>query len=1491
APSSGNTYVVPDTKTIRSTQNTTNTQYFLGDSLTIQSGALWNMAHGAEPIALTVTNLFIEGGARLVNVQNPGSTRIAGDSLTVGGGVSNTTPVWMYTPNQSGCVIIVGHNITNAAGSTAGIELGRRPPLHTSSSDANSLYKFLGNNSGFVGGFRLHQDSKVTFVSQNSIGTGAILFTNFFPGVLKVPQFIFTNSLSFTNPVTVAADLAMTIQVTNAAVVSASGAWSYTNTLTIDGGGTFAVGTAGTLTASPTINLLNNSTFDVSAASGLTLGGASANLTLNAKGALKGNLTASTGGTIRPGGATVVGNLTVSNLTLTGGATQVVDFGATTNDVVFVTGNLSASGVTVIQVTTPPGNTTVGALYPIYKVTGTLGGSAANYTVDSSAVPQTFTVTNDTINKIVYLRLASSPAPKNLVWRGDVVAGTANAWAAGPLLNWLDGANPTNFAGGDNVTFTDASATNQPTLNVGVFVNAMTVNASSNYNFTGTGEIAGPAKLTKNGTGTLTLGTANSFSGGTSIENGLVNLNNSGALGSPAGATLVAVTNGASLDIVSNRLDSASKFVVVSGSGISSTRGALSGSVGQNAPANGTIFPPTGVRALRLAGNAVIGGNPSGGNGIWGIGLTTKGQDNADANNLLGILDGQGFSLTKIGSDFLILFATNASPVSQFTVAGGTVLFQGVNGTPALGTTCPIAISNNAAIDTWDHQHDGFGLTFANNFTIGAGGGQIKNSRSPVLFGRAPQDTYNGSITLNGGALTLVCSSSFGGLPNNLPTWGKLTVNGAISGTNDVACIGPVAQYTSANNIINFVGNNTYSGATLVSNYMTLQTTTANQSGGSYNIRDNCGLDVATGNGQLTLPMSTLTLGEFGGNLLSFARVASPIPATPLIYATNLVLNQAFGTVTVTPPTPSGLAVATYNLIKYNGAIGGSGYAFTLAPVPRGVSATLVNNPPTVDLNVTDVSGVVWTGAASSSWDTGGANLNWNFGGATAYADNDFVKFDDTATSFTVGISNTVTPAAIKVNSTGNYVFGGTSAIAGAANLVKQGSGSLTLSNAHSFTGGVTLDAGEIDLGNNSSLGSGTVNLNGGILASLGAQRTVANNFILGGNPQFGGQGQQLVVNGGVNLGGATRTFTLGNSLYLNGQIANGGIQLVRTGGFQILGLAGVNTFTGGILITTNCAVNLQNANGLGSAGTIEFLGASELWWANGVTTDLSSRLKVDDDSTATLKTGNNTVTFASSPAFGPLGNANLQKDESGTLVLNAAVTNNGTVTIVAGTLTLGASGSIPNAGRITVGSGATFNVAANGFVLGTGKTLANHASASTGNLVGNVTATNGIIRATYTNGTPSFSISSGALSLLSANTVFVVSNTGPALVAGSYKIVSAGAGGSVTGTTPTVTVTGGGLAAGTASLQITGGELYLVVSSSATPPTILPTYVDGSNQFVLRVATDLGFNYVLQSTTNLTIPINWTSLSTNAGTGGILTNAVPVNAVPPQRFYRYQVQ
>jgi autotransporter-associated beta strand protein len=169
----------------------------------------------------------------------------------------------------------------------------------------------------------------------------------------------------------------------------------------------------------------------------------------------------------------------------------------------------------------------------------------------------------------------------------------------------------------------------------------------------------------------------------------------------------------------------------------------------------------------------------------------------------------------------------------------------------------------------------------------------------------------------------------------------------------------------------------------------------------------------------------------------------------------------------------------------------------------------------------------------------------------------------------------------------------------------------------------------------------------------------------------------------------------------------------------------------------------------------------------------------------------------------------------AGIVKFTAANTYGGNTFINNGTLALSGRGSIAKSQNIVLAAGATLNVSTltSAFSLGFGQMLGN--SASTACINGNVNTASGVVSLIYGTGTPSLTISNGTLNVANS-TMFKIDNVGSALSPGSYKIISKQIGGSVTAATglPAVTVGGGGMVLNTkATLQIIGGELYLIVS------------------------------------------------------------------------------
>ena len=175
----------------------------------------------------------------------------------------------------------------------------------------------------------------------------------------------------------------------------------------------------------------------------------------------------------------------------------------------------------------------------------------------------------------------------------------------------------------------------------------------------------------------------------------------------------------------------------------------------------------------------------------------------------------------------------------------------------------------------------------------------------------------------------------------------------------------------------------------------------------------------------------------------------------------------------------------------------------------------------------------------------------------------------------------------------------------------------------------------------------------------------------------------------GGNITG-TGTLTVTDTLFLKSgtiSVALAGNAEARKATSGTATLSGTNTYTGGTYIDGGVLCFAEGS--LGSDDWIEFVGTATLQWASGNTQDISSRIYIDRDKTATIDTSDNTVTFANATS----GAGSLIKAGTGTLVVTAALSCS-SVAVNAGTLQIGnggTSGSVASStGQIQLQDSAT---------------------------------------------------------------------------------------------------------------------------------------------------------------------------------------------------------
>ncbi len=407
-------------------------------------------------------------------------------------------------------------------------------------------------------------------------------------------------------------------------------------------------------------------------------------------------------------------------------------------------------------------------------VSGGTGGTTANYTTpavvaEDSGNQYRVIVTVDCNSTSI----TSAPAvltvtlPKTLNWVGD---GIANLWDT-TTENWSGEA--TVFQQNDNVIFDNSGSASPAVDIVGVVLPAnITVTGSQDYTLGSTsgGSIGGSAGLTKSGTGKLTLSTANSFSGKTTVTGGTVSISSGGNLGaSPASYTADQLT-----------LDGGSLEVTVSG-GINANRGVTLGASG------GTISLPAGVNFT----NSAI---------ITGPGSLTKADEGSLFLNIANSFAGG----TIVSGGTVSVGNGGALGSGTLTLAGGAVTFPGaatlansINVTE--DSTINFGNTGNSALVLNGTEFSGMA---GKTLTITPTGSSTANTRVRLNNGLTNSLTFDANLVLNG-------TFTFATYNNE----GDQVYNGTISGSGIFGRRSPLAG-VAGNTILS--GNNTYTGGTVI---------------------------------------------------------------------------------------------------------------------------------------------------------------------------------------------------------------------------------------------------------------------------------------------------------------------------------------------------------------------------------------------------------------------------------------------------------------------------------------------------------------------------------------------------------------------------------------------------------------------------------------------------------------------------------------------------
>ncbi len=833
--------------------------------------------------------------------------------------------------------------------------------------------------------------------------------------------------------------------------------------------------------------------------------------------------------------------------------------------------------------------------------------------------------------------------------------------------------------------------------------------------------------------------------------------------------------------------------------------------------------------------------------------------------------------------------------ILNISVPGGTFNYENLNGAGYGNFTGVMNITGTAP-----------GALLTLNFNGGAFDGNLANA-ALNLDNVTLQGRHNsGGNTLTIGALSGTATSSLGGsgfAGNETINIGGLNLDTTFAGsisngvsTTTVNKLGTGTLTLSGTN--NFTGGlNVNNGGVLVNGITTAGTVTvaaagtlggSGSIGGPVNLQSGASLKPAgtlTSSGNLTLTSAKLifdlanvtTPGGGGNDLVSIAGGTLTLGGTSTVFPNYL--NGA-------------LANGTYTLISGGSSTIGSAanLAWSGPSNTRQTVAFDTSTPGTVRVNVSGSlpSSLIWQGTNGNNWDL--TTVNWlNGGAADKFFNVDSVLFDDSSTNGNVTVATTVQPGSIVIsNNALAYAFSG-SAIAGSSSLVKNGSGTLTISSGNSFTGGAFINNGTVifanDTANSSGLGSGTITLNGGTLTmsdSPATANTVAWNLIVppGANGSLNADSRcnfsgNLTGSGTLNLNvPGTQTALLGNWSAFTGKI-----NVTGGGEFRVLNLTGYPGAA--IALSNNVTADFQGTvdpNGTTlSVGELSGVSSSQLlggpatngevltWSIGGRNTDATFAGRIGEQNTnantTIQKVGVGKWTLAGSNSYN--GGTLVS---SGVLLVNntsGSATGSGDVEVAA-VATLGGTGAI--AGSVIVDATATFAPGNPTGALAIGAdlnldTTANlqftlGSSSSSANIAGNLSLAGNL----YISAAPGF-----------ATGTYTLFNYSGAMNLGTVTIASAPPGYNYVLSTNTP------------------GQVQLLV----TRPQFTSTSLSGGQLITRGTGGTANGTYVhILASTNAALPLNfWTPIGTNQfdTTGNfIFTNSI--NPGAPRQFYLLQV-
>lgn len=1282
-------------------------------ALTIQSGIV--QLNSSNALVNTSGTVTVAGGALDINGLAPatGAVVLASGSIidTAGLGVLKGTSYTLQSGTASAALGGAGVPLTMSG---PGLAVLAGPNTYTGGTTiSGGTLQLNASNSLIAANGLLTMNGGTLDLNGNSAAAAGItgaggLVTASLPGTLTLAP---TAATAYSGNIGGAVGITLNAP---GMVQTLAGSVSYTGATTVTAG-TLSVTGGNSFSTSPFVSVSSGAVLDVSqlpgglALTGGTLSGGRSSLPsvdINGNAALNNTQVIVAGGS--------AGTLTIGGGLSLNGATESFFPG----DQITTTGALTLGGTDYVMPSVPLSAGT----YTLLTGSGGLTGGTQNMAmagIFGSSPRQSYVFAKS--NNAMTLTVSGTAA--NLVWTGS----TNSSWDNGISSNWYNttSGSADKFYPADKVVFNDSAGTaGNVVINGGALGSVqpgsvLVSNTAVNFTFSGTGSLGGTTSLVKNGPGGLSINTSNSYSGGTFLNGGLITAGSSGALGSGAltisGGTLNSnaketygggtILSGGLLNL-GNSAALGSGPLTVSGGSLDNTSGAamtLAGNLAQNWSGSFTFV---GSKPLSLGNGAVtLGTTPT---------LTVGGMLTVGGN----ISGNYGLSMAGAGT----LNVGSANSYTGNTTIGGGVLQLGSSAAIPTGAVAGNVVFTNAAAPAVLDLN-------GNNATING------------LSQPSPSTTNMVINSLSGGTVTLTIgnnnvTSTFGGvLANNTGAGGVLALTKTGAGT------------------LTLMGSETYTGATTIS-------------GGGLQLGTGIpGQDASIAASTSLVNNATLTVSNAGPTTL----------AVPITGAGNLVQNS-----------PSTLTLSGQNTIAAlaltnSGTITGGGISLT-------AGATFVNNAAGLS---TLASPLNLVGGAANIWSSNSAGT-LNIGAAITDGSNTLYLFDG---NYTMGAAGSITvPNAALVMGGSNDTGAHTSNFLQTGGVVsdsRPGNAANTFFVSQGGTTNYTMTGGSLLV----TTGTGSVAYNGGgkngylTINGAGAVASFAGLNLYGAS---GGTGEVNLLNGTLQVdnlftnGAASSTaydifnFSGGTLQPLDSGVAGAGFGSATAAQNVTMTISGsgatmLSSDAGGVGRTVQVYANLTGSGALTAAGagalvlqgsntgfsgqisvnsgTVQIGGASigALGSSAGSVVVNGGLLDINGNSSSnpgsvTLASGGiadsagggvlnaASYTLQSGTASAVLGGATapLNKSTSGMALLTAANTYGGPTTISAGTLALGATGTLGNgSGNVTVSPGAALDVSAwapagyafNGIALTAGRT----GSAAT-DINGSISISNGTI-------------------------------------------------------------------------------------------------------------------------------------------------------------------